>query len=170
MSFANDHLRSWLLNTGSLTERLQSHCDDFCVKVLAQDQQLATDEEYRQLAVKPQLQSQSDWQVREVILFGDHQPWVFARSIIPQALCEKDFADLGNKPLGQLIFNDNRFKRMPFQLICLKPSIAFIGQHQIPLASQLWGRRSVFQYRQHNMMVAEIFLPQAPAYREFMLE
>lgn len=170
LPIGDPHLENWLLNTGSLSERLQSHCADFSVKVLAQAPQLATAEEYAQLDVPPTLQSQNEWQVREVILFGDQQPWVFARSIIPQTLCEQDFANLGNKPLGQLIFNDNRFRRMPFQLICLQPSQTLIGQYQLTQAKQLWGRRSVFRFQQHSMMVAEIFLPQAPAYPELIHE
>jgi chorismate--pyruvate lyase len=161
-------LKNWLLHTGSLTERLQSHCQDFRVEVLAQSQQLATAEEYQQLDVPPGGQCQNKWQVREVILHGDNQPWVFARSVIPQVLCEQDFANLGDKPLGQLIFNDNRFTRLPFQLMCMQPTNTWPKAYELPDTEQLWGRRSVFRYQQLSMMVAEIFLPQAPAYREWV--
>jgi len=166
ISIADPTLKKWLLHSGSLTERLQSHCLDFSVQVLTQRQQLATAEEYQQLGVQLEQQNQKNWQVREVILHGDNQPWVFARSVIPQTLCEQDFAHLGNRPLGQLIFNDNRFKRMPFQFICLQPAKTWLRANNLPDAQQLWGRRSVFRYQHLSMMIAEIFLPQSPAYRE----
>ena len=166
ISIADPTLKKWLLHSGSLTERLQSHCLDFSVQVLTQRQQLATAEEYQQLGVQLEQQNQNNWQVREVILHGDNQPWVFARSVIPQTLCEQDFAHLGNRPLGQLIFNDNRFKRMPFQFICLQPAKTWLRANNLPDAQQLWGRRSVFRYQHLSMMIAEIFLPQSPAYRE----
>ena len=166
ISIADPTLKKWLLHSGSLTERLQSHCLDFSVQVLTQRQQLATAEEYQQLGVQLEQQNQKNWQVREVILHGDNQPWVFARSVIPQTLCEQDFAHLGNRPLGQLIFNDNRFKRMPFQFICLQPAKTWLRANNLPDAQQLWGRRSVFRYQHLSMMIAEIFLPQSPAYSE----
>ncbi|MFQ3236899.1 MAG: chorismate--pyruvate lyase [Paraglaciecola sp.] len=166
LPIADPTLKNWLLHSGSLTERLQSHCLDFSVQVLTQRQQLATAEEYQQLDVRLEDQSLSNWQVREVILHGDNQPWVFARSVIPQILCEQEFANLGNRPLGQLIFNDDRFKRMPFQLICLQPEKTWLKMHNLPDVQRLWGRRSIFCYQHFSMMVAEIFLPQAPAYYE----
>lgn len=167
LPIADPILKNWLLHSGSLTERLQTHCLDFRVRVLTQCQQLATAEEYQHLDLRLEQQKQSDWQVREVILHGDNQPWVFARSVIPQTLCEQDFANLGNRPLGHLIFNDQRFKRMPFQLICLQPAQPWLIANKLPETEQLWGRRSVFRYQDISMIVAEIFLPQAPAYHEY---
>ena len=166
LSIPNSHLASWLLNTGSLTQRLKSHCEEFRVQVVSQRQELATLEEYKQLKVQSAQQREQNWQVREVILHGNNQPWVLARSVIPQALCEKDFLDLGDKPLGHLIFNDNRFSREPFQLLCMQPTSQFLHAYGLPHMATIWGRRSVFRFQQHAMMVAELFLPQAPAYRE----
>ena len=110
--------------------------------------------------------NQQEWQVREVLLWGDNQPWVFARSIIPQRLCEGDFVNLNTKPLGQLIFNDKRFKRMPFQVTKVCPSKAFLSQLHIPCEIDLWGRRSVFSFEDLKMTVSEVFLPSSPAYQE----
>ncbi|ABG38598.1 chorismate lyase [Paraglaciecola sp. T6c] len=166
LSIPNAHLESWLLNTGSLTQRLQTRCNDFKVQLVSQRQELATPAEYIQLGVSKMSQQKENWQVREVILHGDNQPWVFARSIIPQALCEADFLELGDKPLGHLIFNDDRFKRQPFQLMCLQPDEAFLHEYGLPPLTEIWGRRSVFCYQQYAMMVAELFLPKAPAYRD----
>lgn len=166
----NLELESWLLNTGSLTQRLQGHCQDFKVQVVSQKQGVANADEYKQLATPFASQSAQQWQIREVILHGDNQPWVFARSIIPQALCEADFLNLGDKPLGHLIFNDDRFKRQPFQLTCIQPNDTFIAEFGVAPLANIWGRRSVFRFQQHAMMVAEVFLPQAPAYRDLNLD
>jgi chorismate--pyruvate lyase len=106
--------------------------------------------------------------VREVILRGKNQPWVFARSIIPLSLCQSDFANLGDKPLGQLIFNDKRFTRSPFQLAHLPQPAPWLAKLGFSCAGQLWGRRSVFCFEEMKMMVAEVFLPEAPAYKNIV--
>ncbi|QHJ12294.1 Chorismate pyruvate-lyase [Paraglaciecola mesophila] len=165
MLIPHPELESWLLNTGSLTQRLQSHCQDFKVQVVSQKQGVASADEYKQLSAPLASRCAQQWQIREVILHGDNQPWVFARSIIPQALCEADFLNLGDKPLGHLIFNDDRFKRQPFQLTNIQPNDAVIAKYGVAPLGNIWGRRSVFRFQQHAMMVAEVFLPQAPAYR-----
>jgi chorismate--pyruvate lyase len=109
-----------------------------------------------------------EWQVREVILWGDNQPWVFARSIIPQRLCESDFVNLNTKPLGQLIFNDKRFKRMPFEVTNICASQAFLAQLHISSEMDLWGRRSAFTFEDLKMTVSEVFLPSSPVYQEII--
>jgi len=159
------YLQNWLLDTGSLTERLQAHCTEFQVIVLGQGRAAITLEEKQQLAVSADAYNEQDWQVREVILLGGNKPWVFARSIIPQALCQSDFANLGDKPLGQLIFNDKRFNRSPFQVSQLLEPTPLMTELGFAPVKQLWGRRSVFSLQGMKMMVAEVFLPEAPAYK-----
>ncbi len=160
------YLRNWLLDTGSLTERLQSQCRHFDLQLLGQRQMQPELEEIEHiLAVNPSAEGQT-WQVREVVLKGNHQPWVFARSIICDALCAADFAGLGNKPLGQIIFNDKRFTRHPFQICELTPSCGINGKLKVRDDVTLWGRRSVFSFGDLCLMVAEVFLPDSPAYQQ----
>jgi len=90
-------------------------------------------------------------------------PWVFARSVLPDALCKADLAELGNQPLGKILFNDSRFVRQPFQITKIEPLSAL--QQMFNNTQSLWARRSVFTYKQFNMMVAEVFLPASPAYK-----
>lgn len=97
---------------------------------------------------------------------GDNQPWVFARSVIPKKLCESDFLNLNTKPLGQLIFNDKRFKRIPFEVTKMCPSKEFLAQLHISSEMKLWGRCSAFSFEDLKMTVSEIFLPNSPAYVE----
>ncbi|WP_407669350.1 chorismate--pyruvate lyase family protein [Paraglaciecola hydrolytica] len=161
-------LRNWLLDTGSLTERLQTHCRDFQVQVLGQRQAEISLEEIRQLSPNSKPFNLADWQVREVILWGDSQPWVFARSILPQALCSAELAGLGNQALGKLIFNDPRFVRQPFEICHISTTTTTTIAKALQLSDNrdLWGRRSVFMLDNLAMSVAEIFLPQAPAYAD----
>jgi chorismate--pyruvate lyase len=134
--------------------------------LIGQRQTEITLEEFKRVCAPKQQLNQQEWQVREVLLWGDNQPWVFARSIIPQILCESDFVNLNTKPLGQLIFNDKRFKRMPFEVTNLCPSKTFLAQLHISSKMDLWGRRSAFSFEDLKMTVSEVFLPSSPAYQE----
>ena len=159
-------LKNWLLDTGSLTARLLSQCTSFHLTLIGQRQAQITLEEFQQVCAPQQQLNPQEWQVREVLLWGDNQPWVFARSIIPQKLCESDFVNLNTKPLGQLIFNDKRFKRMPFEITNMCSSKAFLEELHITSEIDLWGRRSAFRFENLKMTVSEVFLPSSPAYQE----
>ncbi len=147
------YLANWLLDTGSLTERLQSMCRQFSVQVL----------------YHAQPRDNSDF-VREVILWGDNKPWVYARSVIPQAINNGELLDLGSQPLGRRIFNDERFVRGSFELCALNCNSLcnHLMTDLVPTftegMSSLYGRRSAFQFLNTQMSVAEVFLPASPAY------
>lgn len=114
------------------------------------------------------LDADSAYVVREVLLCGEQNPWVFARSLLPQALCEEEemgLSSLGNKPLGSLIFNDPRFIRQPFQITRIDSDNKLYQQLSLNSTEPMWGRRSVFLFQEWKLMVAEIFLPQSPAYK-----
>lgn len=155
VAIADAYLKNWLLDTGSLTERVQALCHHFSLTLLGQQ---ALVPEHNELSL---LQATADapFQTREVLLCADSRPWVFARSIIPQALIDSELANLGGQPLGKRLFNDARFTRSAFQL-CTLPASDF-GYAQ---SRRLWGRRSMFTLGQDKMIVAEVFLPHAPVY------
>ena len=154
----DQHLTDWLLHTGSLTERLQALTNTFKVDVLGQATLDADDSE--KLALSDY--EQHKWQIREVILYGNGKPWVFARSVLPEHLCNTTWASLGNQPLGQRIFNDDNFVRSEFV-------IAELDQNPIAPDTKLkeqtlWGRRSAFTIQHWHLLVAEVFLPDCPSY------
>ncbi len=181
-------MQDWLLDTGSLTERLQSLCSSFEVEVLGQ-KSLPLEEAER--AAIPGFESQR-WQIREVILRGDGKPWVFARSVLPHSLCEQKWADLGNQPLGQRIFNDTSFIRSNFDIgkLSRHPLTHKIFEHKdlqntstgTKKADSFWARRSIFSYEgdapsdgqsnyenntlSRTILVAEAFLPDCPCYKK----
>ena len=162
----SQNLRRWLLDTGSLTERLQECCDNFSLTRLGQGEVPLYANEKRWLPTA----SQKSWQIREVVLYGDGAPWVFARSVLPETLITSELANLGTQPLGVRLFNDDRFIRSNFEL-CEVPASAFdfsnrqIEQSDGPQQTMLWGRRSRFHMGNDYIIVAEIFLPDAPAYK-----
>ena len=105
-------LKDWLLNTGSLTERLQTSCRNFQVKVLfhglSEIPDIETEYLYQEQDIEP-----GATQVREVVLMGDNRPWVFARSLIPASFVENvmsDITQLGDKPLGKIMYMRNVVK------------------------------------------------------------
>lgn len=159
-------LKNWLLDTGSLTERLQSHTRDFEVELLGQQTLNIGNNE--QNALKTQHKQAI---VREVFLKGDHQNWVFAHSLMTTNIYEdncRSLTELGNQPLGKVIFNDNRFSRSPFELCKLSGDSHLHQVLNIDFELDLWGRRSLFSFKDYGILVAEIFLPNAPSYKNLV--
>ncbi len=151
-------LHQWLMDRGSLTRRLQRKSrGHFAVTVLKQGWEIPQLDEARALAIP----SGQLALVREVILYGNNQPWVYARSVLPhQALNGRlrFLRRLGNKPLGALLFSNPVIKREPVVL-------QRYAQSRLPPALQcsgeppLWGRHSIFRYGKQGILVSEVFLP-----------
>ena len=167
----DNYLKNWLFDTSSLTERLQSMCRQFEVVVINHAMQTPDAEECSLLECDP-----TATYIREVLLLGDQVPWVYARSVIPKAINDAELGGLGNQPLGKRIFNDARFSRGEFQLCALSWSQVCQALNNksgmvVPLEKKtkresLYGRRSCFEFLGSRMSVAEIFLPEAPAYAD----
>ena len=157
ITIPNAQLQNWLLDTGSLTERVQSLSDHFSLELIGQRTQIPHDNELSLLHNN----GNTSYQAREILLCCNHQPWVFARSIIPQAFVDRELSDLGREPLGKRLFNDTRFTRSQFQLCTAQAS-----QFGINSGQTLWGRRSLFTLDNYSMIVAEVFLPDSPAYSQ----
>jgi chorismate--pyruvate lyase len=171
-------LKDWLLDEGSLTARLKSHSEHFMVKVIGEQQQLCSAAEACDLIKvgEPVL-------VREVILYCDNVPQVFARSLLPLSSLtgeEQVLANLGEQPLGQVLFNNPSLQRLRLELssfasnssvVNLATQLAAkhddsetVNTSKIPTQT-LWGRRSIFMLENKPLMVAEVFLPDAFAYQ-----
>ncbi|MEY8251958.1 MAG: chorismate lyase [Colwellia sp.] len=172
-------LKDWLLDEGSLTARLKSHSDNFQVKVIGEQQQLCSAAEACDLinVGEPVL-------VREVILYCDNVPQVFARSLLPLASLmgeEQVLANLGEQPLGQVLFNNPSLQRLRLELSSFANDSSVVelatklatkhASNSSPVKTSiipkqaLWGRRSIFILENKPLMVAEVFLPDAFAYQ-----
>lgn len=145
---------AWLMDNKSLTERLRAHCDELFVDVLG-----IYDVKKNVLSSKEiQLLGLQNCLVREVILSGDHVPWVCARTLIPNSTLtgqEKDIANIGAMPLGQRLFSDKSTRRDAIETACIKVDEQY-----------LWARRSRLWTNDKPLLVSELFLPQAPIYQK----
>lgn len=155
----------WLLDPGSLTQRLRCACAGiFRVRVLDQGWARPSRDEAAALRLR-----QSVWAwTREVQLLCNEQPWVFARTVIPARTLKgrgRRLTALGTKPLGAVLFADPGVQRGPVEIarIVAGQSLhqrAFAGFAEPPKV--IWGRRSVFRIDRDPLLVLELFLPNVP--------
>ena len=152
-----DRASHWLLNEGSLTEQLvNASGGDFRVQRLRQGWQQPLLSEQSLLGL-PNRQ----WAlVREVILVCFDQPWVYARSIIPQTTLNgplRHLRRLQSESLGSLIFRQAGLQRSPFELALLPPMSPYIDA-SVRQADPAWARRSLFTIAGKPLSVSEVFL------------
>lgn len=153
-------LKEWLLATGSLTQKLRSCCQHFEVKVLG---------EHLTTPLAGECPHQHRVWVREVLLCLDGEPWVFARTLIPEVLTtfhQHNFKALGTRPLGELLFSSNDIVPGKIEVAEFE-SCSKLAQLATSLSQEvntpLWGRRRYFNLANQDIIVSEIFLPAAVA-------
>jgi chorismate--pyruvate lyase len=160
-------LCDWLLDPSSLTARLKSHSQHFEVQLLGQKIDYCSAAE-----AKGAISAGDKVLIREVLLICDGRPHVFARSLLPVSTLsgdERQLADLGQQPLGQVLFNHPELRRESFEVGELsqgEPAFDFAVELSGINNHNLWGRRSLFYLGEKPLMVAEVFLPGAKAYEE----
>jgi chorismate--pyruvate lyase len=159
-------LAAWLLDTASLTLRLQRLCPGrFRVRVLSQQWGSPAIDEAQALQMKPG----SLALIRQVQLLCDSEPWVYARTVIPATSLRgrlRRLAYLGTRPLGGMLFSDPGMRRGPVELVRLLRGQALHRAATRKLGkrpAQIWGRRAVFRLAGSPLLVSEIFLPAFPA-------
>lgn len=148
-------LRPWLLAEGSLTKHLlRASNGDFRVERVAQHWARPTLSEARLLKLDP-----NRWAlIREVILWGGGEPWVYARSVIPASSLRGDLRRLRrlrNTSLGALLFQYPQLQRTPFELARVN---AALMPPRLKANTALWARRSRFSVNGRSLIVGEIFL------------
>jgi len=163
----DDNLKDWLLDRQSLTKRLIASSERFRVQVLGQQvTTCAPHEANEDIAVGEAVIA------REVLLFCDEIPHVFARSLLPlRSLTgnQSELSRLGNESLGQVLFNHPDLKRKCIEVANFDANVQFptiLKHFNLAATKWLWGRRSVFVIEQKPLMVAEVFLPNALAYEQ----
>lgn len=154
-------MTNWLINDHSLTARLQAHYSHFAVKpILVKYARPITDE-----AKLLKLPAQKIALIREVLLMGNHQPVVFAHSVLPHASLRgawHGLGKLGNKPLGATLFANPKVKRTPLAYKKLPrhhPISMRLAEHLKRRPSEYWARRSIFSLNRAKILVTEVFLP-----------
>lgn len=160
------YAREWLLDDRSLTQRVINFCqsrgDGFHVRVLRQGPLLPNLDETNRLALQPRRYCL----IREVLLYCQNTPYIFARSIIPFSTLtgrQRRLAHLGNRPLGAYLFSQPDLQRDAMEVSCLRPGWQLfedaLQNVDNKSAACLWARRSVFRLNQKPLLVAEVFLP-----------
>jgi len=155
-------LAPWLRDRGSLTQRIQQRCRHFAVRGVRGGLARIAPDEAALLGIAPQ---QLAWS-REVFLYADGQPVVFAHS----ALAREHFRGawpavrkLGNKPLGALLFAHPLVERKPLHYKALRDTHPLYRRAVALLSDpphRLWARRSLFYLHGAPLLVTEVFLPE----------
>jgi len=150
-------LMPWLFDASSLTARLINLCGkNFSVQVISQQWQMMNAEETAAMSL-----SCRSALVRQVLLCCHNEPLVYARTVIPATTikgAQRRYANMGNRPLGAMLFADRTMKREEVQISKLPPSHE-AGQH-VRIDDSVWGRRSVFRVSGKPILVSEYFLPE----------
>lgn len=145
-------LAPWLLEPASLTARLKAHSHNFHLQVLQESQAMLPD-----FLTSCFAQSIGQCLRREVLMFCNDQPAVYAQSWLPQVTLQqvKALSALGEQPLGELLFQFADVTRSPIEVCRLS-----VGSSTLPIPSgEYWARRSLFTIVGVPMLVAEVFLP-----------
>ncbi len=152
----------WLRQHGSLTQRIQQRCTHFAVHKKHSGLACIALDEATLLHIAPQQLAYS----REVFLYADGQPVVFAHSTVASKYLRGTWSaitQLGNKPLGAFLFAHPLVVRKPLHYKTLRNSdglyrrAAAVLQHP---PKKLWARRSLFYLHDTPLLVTEVFLPE----------
>jgi chorismate--pyruvate lyase len=141
---SKNEIRSWLLENGPITKRIAKNGS---FKLYLIQDELS----YIEQIDKDFIDCASDEiKLREVILFCNDAPLVFAQTIIPVETISNGFeqlGNLGNKPLGDILFEKDIFT---------KDKVVYALFEN---ASRLyWGRKTKYLVKGYKFSVMEIFL------------
>ncbi|MDH5573006.1 MAG: chorismate lyase [Gammaproteobacteria bacterium] len=152
----------WLYDSGSLTLRLQRACQTgFRVEVIQQSWQRPMLNEAVRLGISANVMAL----VRQVCLYCNDLPAVYARTVIPaQTLrgAEQHLAKLGTRPLGAVLFADPNMRRDEIEVACIRSGQRIYNSATSMLSELpelIWARRSVFYLSNKPLLVNEVFLP-----------
>ncbi|MCD1127019.1 chorismate lyase [Jinshanibacter sp. LJY008] len=138
----------WLLEENSMTSRCERYCRKVTVQPLFEGYVSASALGKEQ----QELPADKRYWVREVFLFGDTIPWIWARTVVPEKTLsgpEQRLIELGDTPLGRYLFSQSTLER---------------DYIQVSLHDSLWGRRSRLRLSGKPLLLTEIFLPSSPLY------
>jgi len=154
-------VQDWLSTKGSLTAKLRLLCPDLEVIILSERLEIPLVNETQSLGLQP---NEAVW-VRCVVLKGQGKNWIYARTVIPNFSETNPWAHLqklGNKPLGEVLFQDKSVKRTPFTFATqsLETWPYLTGHLGADTAKKTgYARRSKFTQQGVPLLLTEVFLP-----------
>ena len=140
----NKEILSWLNESGSITSRIKSF-SNFRLKLLRDgpgEVNAAEDD----LIIK----NYKENNIREVVLFSDEEPFIYAKSILPLETIRLGLDALGNlkeNPLGDILFSNPEIKKK-YMLFA-----KFESNKRI-----FYGRKGIYTVKGYPFSVCEIFL------------
>lgn len=153
--------RPWLLDRDSLTRRIQLRCTAFSVRHVRQRHGKAMPSERNMIS----LGTHSRALLRDVFLYCNDTPLVFAHSVLPAASLHgawQGLGRLGDKPLGAALFSNPKVQRTPlcFKKLNRRHALYRLACSVLPdKPASLWARRSLFYLQGRPILVTEVFLP-----------
>jgi len=153
--------RPWLIDRGSLTDRLRERCKAFRVELVFQGPRRAARDERFVAGGREQRVF-----VREVFLSCGRTRVVFAHSVTRLANLRgtwRGLVRLGTQPLGAALFADPRVRRRPLRFRRVSPGDELHARACAATGKRLpglWARRSLFILGKSPILVTEIFLPE----------
>jgi len=152
------NIRSWLFDESSLTARLIRHSSgDFRVELLSQEIRRPGNDEARVLGIA----NHQFALIRQVHLCFGNQVMVYARTVIPLSTLtgsERSYGNLGNRPLGAMLFADPSMRREEVMVTELTPD-NLLYESTGGKGGAIWGRRSIFYVGDKPLLVSEYYLP-----------
>lgn len=150
-------LRETLHDSGSMTQRLKSLCNDkLAVEVFGHTLRPLQSSEKTFFSFDIE-----ECIVRDVILHCSDKPTIFARSFFPVASltqCNAPLNQLGSRSLGDFLFKQQNLQRSPFAVSCINGREL---QNFLPYPTEetdIWIRRSTFNVNESDIVVVEFFL------------
>ena len=140
----NKEIISWLTESGSITSRIKSF-SNFRLKLL-RDGPGKLDASEDDLIIT----NYKENNIREVVLYSDEEPFIYAKSILPLETIRLGLGALGNlkeNPLGDILFSNPQIKKkyMLFAKFELNKRI-------------FYGRKGIYTVKGYPFSVCEIFL------------
>ena len=140
----NKEILSWLNEPGSITFRIKSF-SSFRLKLL-RDGHGEVDISEDDLIIS----NYKENNIREVVLYSDEKPFIYAKSILPLETIRLGLGVLGNlkeNPLGDILFSNPEIKKK-YMLFA-----KFESNKKI-----FYGRKGIYTVKGYPFSVCEIFL------------
>lgn len=157
--------KQWLTRSGALTEGLRS-LGALKLEVIDERSQQPAVDEALGLKMSP---TKAAW-IREVVMSIDGVPCILARSLTDLRASTgiwRGLRQLGNRPLADMLYNDPRVRRSPFEFTLVRHTQGLaqalsngpdLNATQAPRTA-LFARRSIFNFQVKRLLVSECFLP-----------
>ena len=140
----NKEIISWLNEPGSITSRIKSF-SNFRLKLLRDGPGEVNAAEDDLI-----ISNYQENNIREVVLYSDKEPFIYAKSILPLETIRLGLGALGNlkeNPLGDILFSNPEIKKK-YMLFA-----KFESNKKI-----FYGRKGIYTFKGYPLSVCEIFL------------